>query len=317
MNYRRMGKTGIKLSEISIGAWLTYGRRVEQKEVERILKTAVDAGVNFIDVADIYAKGEAEKSVGAVLGNFSRSDLVLSSKVYWPMSENINDRGLSRKHIFESIDKSLQRLGTDYIDLYFCHRYDDQTEVEETVRAMEDLIRQGKILYWGTSMWSSEQIESAVGQAQQWRAYGPAVEQPQYNMIHREIEVDVMSTCADNGMGLTVWSPLGQGLLTGKYLDGMPDDSRGKLDDWLKKDLTDENLNKVRKLAELASEIGCTPAQLAIAWVLRRPEVTTAITGATRESQLKENLGAADVTIGEDVIEQIETILNNDPVSVF
>ncbi len=315
MNYRRVGSSGLKISEISLGAWLTYGGSVDDKRTAGIVKAAVDAGINFIDLADIYTKGEAEKTVGKAITGMTRSDLVISSKLFWPMSDNVNDRGLSRKHIMESIDKSLQRLGTDYLDLYFCHRFDEATPVEETVRAMDDLVRQGKILYWGTSVWSAAQIERAVGIADRCNCYRPVVEQPRYNMIHRDIEPEVMPTCERYGMGLVVWSPLAQGLLTGKYNDGIPKDSRGGNTSWLEHDLNEQNLAPVKQLANVANDLGITIAQLALAWVLRRREVSCAIIGATSPDQVTENVKASEVRLEPSAIERIEQILGNDPTA--
>ncbi|UCE23395.1 MAG: aldo/keto reductase family protein [Candidatus Zixiibacteriota bacterium] len=313
MNYRRIGKSGLKVSEIAIGGWLTYGGPVSARETAPIMKAAVDLGINFIDLADIYTKGKAEEVVGKAIKDFKRSDLVISSKVFWPMSENINDRGLSRKHIMESIDNSLSRIGTDYLDIYFCHRFDPETEIEEVVRAMDDLVHRGKILYWGTSVWTAAQIERAAGIARDLRAYPPAVEQPRYNMIDRHIELDIMPSCAKNGMGLTVWSPLAQGLLTGKYNDGIPEDSRGGSTDWLKNDLTDENLKKVRKLSEIAKSLELSMPQLALAWILRRPEISCAITGATSVDQVEKNVMASQVKLDDDTLREIENILDNRP----
>jgi voltage-dependent potassium channel beta subunit len=310
MNYRRLGKTGIKISEISLGAWLTYGNSVDAKTAADIIEKAVERGVNFIDVADIYARGEAENVVGQAIKIFRRSDLVISSKVFWPMSDNINDRGLSRKHIMESIDRSLARLGVDYLDLYFCHRFDPETEIEEVVRAMEDLVRSGKIIYWGTSVWSADQIEEAVGQAKTWRGYLPSVEQPRYNMFDRHIEKEIIPICARYGMGLVVWSPLAQGLLTGKYNNGVPKESRGGRTEWLKEDLTMENINRVKKLAELAASLDITVAQLALAWILRLKEISCAIVGATRVEQLEENLQASGVELDEATMNEIEIVLS-------
>lgn len=309
MNYRNMGRTGLKISEIALGAWLTYGNSVEADNAKVIIREAIDNGVNFIDIADIYAKGEAEKVVGLAIKDLKRSDLVISSKVYWPMTDNVNDRGLSRKHIMESIDKTLQRIGTDYIDIYFCHRFDDTTPVEETVRAMSDLVTQGKVLYWGTSVWEADQIEHAVGAANKWLAYLPAVEQPRYNMLDRHIEDRILPTCARHGMGLTVWSPLAQGLLTGKYNEGTPKGTRGGDTMWLAGQINDENIGKVKKLGIIAEDLGVKVSQLALAWILRRREVTCAITGATKVEQLQENLAASDMRLERDVVDRIEKIL--------
>lgn len=312
MKYRRVGKTGLKISELSIGAWLTYGGSVEASMAEKTLKTAIDAGVNFIDISDIYAKGEAEKVVGQSIKGFKRSDLVISSKLFWPMTDNVNDRGLSRKHIMESIHKTLQRIGTDYLDIYFCHRFDPDTEVEETVRAMDDLVHQGKILYWGTSVWTAAQIERAVSDARNWQAYLPSVEQPRYNMIDRHIEAEIMPICEKYGMGLTVWSPLAQGLLSGKYNGGIPENSRGATTKWLERDLNPENIAKVKQLAELASELGITISQLALSWILRLPQISCAITGATNPKQVEENLKASDIRLTGDVLKRIDQILEGD-----
>lgn len=313
MKYRRLGQSGLKISEIGLGAWLTFGGTVDVEQTRPIVQAAVEAGVNFIDIADAYAKGAAEEIIGKVIKDFKRSDLVISSKLFWPMSDNVNDRGLSRKHIMESIEKSLKRIGTDYLDIYFCHRFDPETEIEETVRAMDDLVRQGKILYWGTSVWEAHQIERAVGLARYYRGYAPVVEQPRYMMLDRHIESAIMPTCKANGMGLTVFSPLGQGLLTGKYNDGIPKGSRGDTSMWLKPDLTEANIEKVRQLTVLADGHGISVGQLALAWILRRPEVSCAIVGATRPDQLKENVAAAEVELDAGTLEKIEKILDNDP----
>lgn len=314
MNYRRVGKSGLRISEIALGGWLTYGGTVDADKAIPIVRAAVDHGINFIDIADIYSKGQAEEIIGRAIADIPRSNLVISSKLFWPMSANINDRGLSRKHIMESIEKSLRRIGTDYLDIYFCHRFDPNTEVEETVRAMDDLVHQGKILYWGTSVWSAAQIEQAVGDARALGAYLPSVEQPRYNMLDRHIEPEIMPTCQRYGMGLTVWSPLGQGLLTGKYDDGIPSGTRGGDSNWLKEDLTEENIGKARKLNQLATSLNLKLSQLALAWVLRRPEISCAITGATSVEQLKENVIASGVQLSAETLTEIEGILDNDPL---
>ncbi len=313
MEYRRVGNSGLQISEIALGAWLTYGGTVAEKEAVSIIHAAVDAGVNFIDIADIYARGEAERVVGKAIKDMQRSDLVLSSKLYWPMSENVNDRGLSRKHIMESIEKTLKRIGTDYLDLYFCHRFDKRTEVEETVRAMDDLVRQGKILYWGTSVWEAHQIERAIGDARAFNAYSPVVEQPRYNMLDRHIEPNIIPASRRNGMGLVVWSPLAGGILTGKYNQGIPEESRAAGSDWLKEDLTEKNIEKVRKLTQLAEDKGHTVGQLSLAWILRKKEISCAIVGATKLEHVKENVIASDLELSEDTISKIDRILDNDP----
>ncbi len=314
MNYRRVGKSGLKISEIALGGWLTYGGTVDADKAMPIVRAAVDHGINFIDIADIYSKGQAEEIIGRAIADIPRSNLVISSKLFWPMSGNINDRGLSRKHIMESVEKSLQRIGTDYLDIYFCHRFDPNTEIEETVRAMDDLVHQGKILYWGTSVWTAVQIEQAVGDARALGTYLPSVEQPRYNMLDRQIEPEIIPTCQRYGMGLTVWSPLGQGILTGKYNDGIPSGTRGGDSNWLKEDLTEENIGKARKLNQLATSLNLKLSQLALAWILRRPEISCAITGATSLEQLKENVIASDVQLSAETLTEIEGILDNDPL---
>ena len=317
MNYRNLGKSGIKVSEIALGAWLTYGGSEGIETTRKCVKTAVDHGVNYLDLADIYAGGDAERVVGTAIKDLglNRQHLVIASKVYWPMSDDVNDRGLSRKHVMESIDGSLERLGVDYLDLYFCHRYDVNTPVEEVVRAMDDLVHQGKILYWGTSVWNAAQLEDAVGTARLANAYRPQIEQPRYNMLDRHIEPAIMPKAAEHGIGLVVFSPLAQGLLTGKYNDGIPEDSRAAKTDWLKNDLTEENVEKVRSLTAIADELGITMAQLALAWVLRRPEISAAITGATKVHHVRDNVQASGVELSTDVQARIEEILANDPLA--
>jgi voltage-dependent potassium channel beta subunit len=309
MEYRRLGNAGIKVSVVALGAWLTYGGSVGDETTADCIHTAIENGINFIDLADAYARGEAEQVVGKIIKDFKRSDLVISSKLYWPMSENINDRGLSRKHIVESVEGSLKRLDIDYLDLYFCHRFDSETPLEETVRAMDDLIRSGKVLYWGTSVWEPKQINDAVKVARHFNAYPPQVEQPRYNMFDRHIEPEIMPTCALHGIGLTVFSPLAQGLLTGKYNDGVPKGSRGEASTGLANDLTEANISKLRKLTNLAQELGITTPQLALAWILRRPEISCVITGATRPDHVHNNLKAAEIKLDEDTLARIEETL--------
>ncbi len=315
MKYRKLGRAGIKVSEIALGAWLTFGGSEGKETTKKCIKTAVERGVNYIDIADIYARGNAERVVGESIRELGlrRQDLVIASQVFGPMSDHVNDRGLSRKHIMESIDNSLERIGADYLDLYFCHRYDPNTPVEEVVRAMDDLVHQGKVLYWGTSVWSAAQIEDAYGTARRFNAYVPQVEQPRYNMLDRHVEPEIMPTAAKRGMGMVVFSPLAQGLLTGKYNDGIPEGSRADRTDWLKGELTEENVGKVRELTEIAKELDITPAQLALAWILRRPEISAAITGATKVKHVKDNVAASEVELSDDVLARIEAILDNDP----
>ncbi|HET90032.1 MAG TPA: aldo/keto reductase [Chloroflexi bacterium] len=314
MEYRRLGQAGLKVSEIGLGAWLTFGDAVDRETAQVCIKAAVESGVNFLDNADVYANGEAERVMGEVIRNLGlrRQDLVISSKVFWPMSDGVNDRGLSRKHIIESVESSLRRLGTEYLDLYFCHRYDPETPVEEVVRAMDDLVHQGKVLYWGTSVWSAAQIEAAVGAARAFRAYPPQVEQPRYNMLDRHVEPEILPTCAKYGIGVTVFSPLAQGLLTGKYNDGVPADSRGGRSNWLKGDLTEANVAKARRLTAAAQSAGLTMSQLALAWILRRPEISAVVTGATRPAHVESNVQAAGVRLPDDLLAEITRILEDE-----
>lgn len=315
MEYRRVGKAGIKVSEIALGAWLTFGASVDEAMARACVEAAIDHGINFLDNADVYARGEAERVLGKVVRDLGlrRQELVLSSKVFWPMSDDVNDRGLSRKHIMESVEGSLRRLGTDYLDLYFCHRYDPEAPVEEVVRAMDDLVHQGKVLYWGTSVWSTAQIETAVEVARAFNAYPPQVEQPRYNMLDRHVEPEILPTCAKHGIGVTVFSPLAQGLLTGKYNEGVPLESRAARSDWLEDDLTEENIAKVQRLTALAGGLGLEMSQLALAWILRRSEVSAVITGATKPGHVLSNVKAAGVKLTPDVLEEIEGILKNAP----
>jgi voltage-dependent potassium channel beta subunit len=316
MEFRRVGKSGLMVSAISLGAWLTYGTNtVEQDTAAQCLRTAIENGINFIDVADAYAGGEAEKVVGKTIKDFKRSDLVISTKAYWPMSDNINDRGLSRKHLTESVNASLKRFGTDYVDIFFCHRYDDNTPMEETVRAIDDLIHQGKILYWGTSMWNAANIHEGASTAKTVNANRPIVEQPEYNMLDRTtVETGLEAALAAAGMSMVVWSPLAQGILTGKYNNGIPDDSRYQNVEWFKNNVTEERLVKARGIEQLAKEMGTTSAALAIAWTLKNPLVASAITGASKPSQVTENLKALDVKITDEINQRIEGILANKPV---
>jgi len=318
MEYRRLGQYGLKVSELSLGAWVTFGGQVGEEVARDCIMAAYEAGVNFFDNADIYADGKAEIVMGKVIKNIKRTDLVISSKVFWPTGPGPNDQGLSRKHIMESCHASLKRLGLDYLDLYFCHRYDPEVPVEEVVRAMDDLVQQGKVLYWGTSEWRGGQIAHAVGLARQWGLYPPAVEQPQYNMFHRQIvETELLEAAQQHGIGLVTWSPLASGILTGKYNDGVPEGSRMADPDyaWLREFVTEERVAKVRQLTEIARDLDASMAQLAVAWLLRLPQVSSVITGASRAGQVRENMKAIEVKekLTSDVLVRIEAILGNNP----
>lgn len=312
MQYRRLGDAGLKVSAVSLGGWINYGEgKVAEDTAREVILTAYEQGINFFDLADIYGNGGAEKQMGAVLRDYPRQSLVISTKVFWPMSDDINDRGLSRKHIMESIDRSLRRLEMDYVDLYFCHRPDPETPILETARAMDDLIHQGKVLYWGTSEWSGEQIRDACDLCERHGLYPPQVEQPQYSMLVRDrVEGEILPMTAPRGMGLVVWSPLAMGMLTGKYDDGVPEESRFGREAWAARRFVNEaNVARVRRLKDIAEELGISRAQLALAWVLRQAGVSSAIIGATRSAQVIDNVAAAEIALTPDVITQIDAIL--------
>lgn len=318
MHYRRLGRSGLKISEISLGAWVTFGGQVDEKLAAELIHAAYDQGVNFFDNADMYANGQAEVFMGKAVKDLSREALVISTKVFWPTMTGPNGRGLSRKHVTESIHASLKRLDMEYVDLYFCHRYDPDTPVDEVVYTMNDLIRQGKILYWGTSEWEPHQIMEAIGVAEANHLIGPTMEQPQYNLFHRKrVENFLSPVCRDKGIGLTTFSPLYYGILSGKYNDGIPTGSRASMESmaWMRDRITPERIQIVRQLTGLANELGATTSQLAIAWILRRKEVSSVISGASSIEQLDENLGSADLEerMTDEFLEVIEQIIGNFP----
>lgn len=311
MHYRRLGRSGLKVSEISLGSWITFGNQIEKQTAIDLIQAAYEQGVNFFDNADMYANGQAEVVMGEAIKDLPREALVISSKVFWPTMPGPNGRGLSRKHIMESIHASLRRLGTDYVDLYFCHRYDPDTPLEEVARVMDDLVHQGKVLYWGTSEWEAHQIAQAAGVSRQYGLVPPSMEQPQYNLFHRRrFEDEISPTCRDLGMGLTTFSPLYHGILTGKYNQGIPEGSRGSMTDltWMRDRITPERIAMVRKLTDIARELDLTTGQLALAWILRRKEISSVITGASRLEQLDENLAAADAVelLSNELLERID-----------
>jgi len=320
MNYRRLGSSGLKVSELSLGAWVTYGGQVGEDVTLECMSIAYDAGVNFFDNAEVYARGNAEVLMGNVIKKMGwrRESLVLSSKVFWG-GKGPNDEGLSRKHILEACRNSLRRLQLDYLDLYFCHRPDPNTPIEETVRAMDDLIHQGKILYWGTSEWSAAGIMRAYAIAREHHLAPPQMEQPQYNMFHRDrVEKEYVPLYREIGLGTTIWSPLASGLLSGKYSKGVPEGTRATLKgyEWLLESvITPERIEKAKQLEPVAAELGCTMAQMALAWCLKNPNVSTVITGASRPEQVIENMKAIEVApkLTPSVMERIEGILGNKP----
>jgi len=317
MHYRRLGRSGIKISEISLGAWVTFGSQISEKEAIKLVHSAYEQGVNFFDNADVYAQGRAEEVLGKAAKDIPREALVLSSKVFFPTMEGINGRGLSRKHIFESLHASLRRMNLEYMDIYYCHRHDPDTTVQEVVQTMDMLVRQGKVLYWGTSQWDTFYLVRAIAFAKENGLIPPMVEQPKYNLMHRRrVERDLAPVCRDYGIGLTTYSPLNQGILSGKYNDGIPDGSRATMENmrYLQDRITPEVIEKVRALTTIGEEIGATTAQMAIAWLLRRKEVSSVITGATRVEQLDENLGAADFAedLSGEILDRIDTIFTEE-----
>jgi voltage-dependent potassium channel beta subunit len=322
MNYRRLGSSGLKVSELSLGAWVTYGGQVGEEVAVKCMSRAYDAGVNFFDNAEAYAHGNAETVMGNVIKQlgWKRENIVVSSKVFWG-GEGPNDRGLSRKHVYEACRNSLKRLQLSYLDLFFCHRPDPNTPIEETVRAMDDLVHQGLILYWGTSEWSGADIMRAYGIARDLDLTPPTMEQPQYNMLHREkVEVEFAPLYREIGLGTTIWSPLASGLLTGKYAKGVPAGSRASLEGygWLRENMmTPENIEKVKQLEPIAKDVDCSLAQLGLAWCLKNPNVSTVITGASRPEQVVENMKAEDVVgkLDSGIMERIDGVLGNKPVS--
>lgn len=313
MHYRRLGKTGIKVSDISLGAWVTFGGQISDESAAALVHSAFEQGVNFFDNADIYAKGRAEVVLGQAVRDLPREELVISSKVFFPTFAGPNGRGLSRKHITESLHASLKRLDLDYLDLYFCHRHDPDTTVEEVVQTMDILVRQGKILYWGTSEWDVFHLTQAIAYARANSLIPPVVEQARYHLMHRwHVEYDLAPLCQEYGLGLTTYSPLYNGILSGKYNDGIPEDSRAARAEmgWILERITPQSIEKVRQLTELARSLDATTAQLALAWVLRRKEVSSVITGATRLEQLDENLAAAEFvdSLSDDLLDQIDLV---------
>jgi len=312
MEYRRLGHAGIKLSALGLGGWTTFGESVTDLDrAKAIIRAAYEGGINFFDIADAYARGRAEEVMGEILAEYPRHTLVISTKAYWPMSDDINDRGLSRKHLYESIQKSLKRIGTDYVDIYYCHRHDPDTPVEEVVRIMDDLIHWGIVLYWGTSEWPAARIAEAVGIARQYGLHAPRVEQPQYNLLVRNrVEQQVLPIAREFGVGLTTFSPLATGVLTGKYDEGIPEDSRfARMDGLRERWLRDDVLERVRALKDVADDLGITRAQLALAWLLHRDGVSSVITGATKVAHVQDNLGALDVDLTPELLARIDEIV--------
>ena len=318
MKYRNLGKWGLKVSEVALGSWVTQlaGSDAQEKAKETV-NAAFDLGVNFFDCADAYSGGEAERFLGRCLREHARNEYVVSTKVFFPMGPGANDWGLSRKHIIEQLDKTLQNMKLDYLDLYFCHRFDPTTPIEETMQVLSDMVAAGKILYYGVSEWSPVQITKALAVIKENHLRPLSVIQPQYHMMDRYIEDEIMGICAENGVGITTFSPLAQGLLTGKYRKGqpLPAGSRAtwQADKQINNLLTDENLDKVERLLPIAESLGVPLSVLSLAWILRRKEISSVITGASKPAQLMSNVAASGFTIPQDALDEIERILDYKP----
>ncbi len=314
MEYRKLGKWGVRVSTLGVGSYLTLGHHVPEDVGSEIVRQAYEAGINFFDTANAYNRGEAEKALGRYLAPFPRDSFVLASKVWAPMGDGPNDRGLSRKHIFEQCHASLKRLNTDYLDLYQCHRYDPDTPLEETIRALDDLVRQGKILYWGVSEWSAAQITEAQSFCERWGLNPPVSNQPRYSLLWRYPEKEVFPVCLSKGLGQVVFSPLAHGVLTGKYKAGeKPPPGTRAADDSQNRIMMDlyfheDKLRRVEQMGEIAAELNLSTAQLAIAWILKNPAVSSVILGVTRPEQLAENLKAAEVALPDEVMARLDEL---------
>ena len=317
MQYRNLGKWGLKVSEIALGSWVTKLEGTEAANARETVNVAFDEGVNFFDCADAYSGGEAERFLGKVLGEHRRSEYVVSSKVFFPMGRGANEWGLSRKHIIEQLDNTLKNMKLDYLDLYFCHRFDPTTPIEDTMQVLSDMVAAGKILYYGVSEWSPVQITEAIHTVKENHLRPLSVIQPQYNMVDRYIEDEIIKICEENGIGITVFSPLAQGLLTGKYRKNqpLPEGSRAtwQADRQINNLLTEENLNKVEKLLPLAESLGVPLSVLALSWILKQKQICSVITGASKPQQLVSNTRASGLTLPADILEKIEKILDYKP----
>lgn len=316
MEYRHLGKSGVKVSEVALGSWLTYGGSVADEQATACINRAYELGINFFDTANVYRRGAAEEVVGRALKRFKRDSYFLATKVYFSMGDGPNDRGLSRKHIMEQCHASLKRLGTDYIDLYQCHRYDPETPLEETLRALDDLVSQGKVLYVGVSEWSANQIADALEIADRLGLDRIVSNQPLYNMVQRKLEAEVLPLSEREGIGQVVFSPLAQGVLTGKYRPGEEPDAGTRAADpnsntFMERVMREDVLKAVDRLRGIATQLDLSMSQLALAWVLRQPIVSSAIIGASRPQQVEENAAAAEVKLPDDVLAQIDTILGD------
>ncbi len=314
MKYRRIGRSGLKVSEISLGSWLTYGKSVEDDTATRTIRRAYELGINSFDSANVYERGEGEKAMAKALRTFPRESYIITTKAFWPMGHGVNDRGLSRKHVFEQLHASLKRMELDYVDIFYCHRYDTETPVEETLRTIDDMIRQGKVLYAGVSEWTAAQIEEAVAVADRYLLDRIVVNQPVYNMINRYIEPEIIPVSETYGIGQIVFSPLAQGVLTGKYRGGrIPEGTRASnpaINKQVQDLIASGVITKVDSLEDLAGEVGMPLAEMALAWILRQPNVASALVGASRPEQIEANCKAVAISLSQDTLEKIEQILS-------
>lgn len=313
MKYRRLGRSGLKVSEISLGSWLTYGKSVEDDTAIKTIQRAYELGINSFDSANVYERGEGEKVMAKALRPFRRESYIITTKAFWPMGDGVNDRGLSRKHVFEQLHASLQRMELDYVDIFYCHRYDPETPVEETLRTIDDMIRQGKVLYAGVSEWTAAQIQEAITVADQYLLDRIVVNQPSYSMLNRYIEKEVIPVSSKLGIGQIVFSPLAQGVLTGKYRGGhIPEGTRGsnpEINQWVQNMIASGVMAKVDALEDLANELGITLSEMALAWILRQPNVASALVGASRPEQIEANAKAVEVELCQETLDKIEAIL--------
>lgn len=313
MKYRRLGRSGLKVSEVSLGSWLTYGKSVEDETATRTIRRAYELGINSFDSANVYERGQGERVMAKALSVFPRESYIITTKAFWPMGEGPNDRGLSRKHVFEQLHGSLKRMELDYVDIFYCHRYDPQTPVEETLRTIDDMIRQGKVLYAGVSEWTAAQIQEAITVADRYLFDRIVVNQPSYNMLNRYIEKEIIPLSEKHGIGQIVFSPLAQGVLTGKYRGGrIPQGTRGsnpQINQWVQEMLTSGVITKVDALGDLAGELGITLVELALAWILTQPNVASALVGASRPEQIEANVKAVEVHLTQETLDEIEEIL--------
>ncbi len=313
MKYRRLGRSGLKVSEISLGSWLTYGKSVEDDTATKTIRRAYELGINSFDSANVYERGEGEKVMAKALRPFRRESYIITTKAFWPMGDGVNDRGLSRKHVFEQLHASLQRMELDCVDIFYCHRYDPETPVEETLRTIDDMIRQGKVLYAGVSEWTAAQIQEAITVADQYLLDRIVVNQPSYSMLNRYIEKEVIPVSSKLGVGQIVFSPLAQGVLTGKYRGGrIPEGTRAsnpEINQWVNNMISSGIMDKVDALEDLANELGITFAEMALAWILRQPNVTSALVGASRPEQIEANVKAVEVELCHETLDKIEALL--------